>query len=176
MNQQNETINGLHSCQPQNEPKEGQIKSFVVLNMPSKGTKKAWLKIKSESREKGGSPYMILSVQPTGYKDDYGNVSFNLEIEPVDQPQNAPRNVQQASPAHPEPKSDRNGIGYVRERLRQAVALYNECVDQVDANIKPKINDCTAELYQAAIGTLFIWATRAGLEDAMPKAEKEQPF
>ncbi len=77
-----ETINGLHKCQPKNAPEAGTIKNMVVLNMPAKNGKKAWIKIKSEKPEKGGSPYRLLNVEPLGWPpDDYGNIAFNIEVE-----------------------------------------------------------------------------------------------
>ncbi len=85
-----ETIAGLHKCQPKNEPKQGETKNMVVLNMPAKNGKKAWIKIKSEKPEKGGSPYRILTVDKLDWPpDDYGNIAFNLEVEPSSSPQTA---------------------------------------------------------------------------------------
>ena len=65
-----ETINGLHKCQPKNAPEAGTIKNMVVLNMPAKNGKKAWIKIKSEKPEKGGSPYRLLNVEPLDWPPD----------------------------------------------------------------------------------------------------------
>ncbi len=77
-----ETINGLHKCQPKNEPQQGEVKNMVVLNMPAKNGKKAWIKIKSEKPEKGGSPYRLLNVEKLDWPpDDYGNIAFNIEVE-----------------------------------------------------------------------------------------------
>jgi hypothetical protein len=75
-------MTGLHNCKPGNEPMVGQIKTFVVQQMPAANGKKAWTKIKSANAENGGTPYKILSAKPTGHTDSYGNVSFNIEIEP----------------------------------------------------------------------------------------------
>ena len=114
-----ETINGLHVCRPENEPTEGETKRFVVLNMPAKDGKKAWLKIRGPSREQPGSTYRVVTVTPTGWEpDSYGNISFNLEIEPtnevsgtnwdrrdkglhggVEEPQERPAQAPQAPPA-----------------------------------------------------------------------------
>lgn len=81
MNHQ-ETVSGLHKCQPKNAPEAGTIKNMVVLNMPAKNGKKAWIKIKSEKPEKGGSPYRLLNVEPLDWPpDDYGNIAFNIEVE-----------------------------------------------------------------------------------------------
>lgn len=78
-----ETISGLHSCKPGNEPVQGETKTFVIEQHPAKNGKKAWTKIKSAGAKFGGEPYRIISAEPTGFTDDYGNISFNLEIEPA---------------------------------------------------------------------------------------------
>jgi len=75
-------MNGLHSCKPGNEPIVGQVKTFVVIHNPATENKKAWTKIKSASADQGGTPYRITSVTPTGFTDSYGNISFNIDIEP----------------------------------------------------------------------------------------------
>ncbi len=77
-----ETINGLHCCKPGNDPKQGEVKTFIVQQMTSKKGK-PYLKIKAASSENGGTPYRVLSVESTGFVDGYGNNSFNLEIEPA---------------------------------------------------------------------------------------------
>lgn len=96
-----EVISGLHICQPKNVPNAGDTKNFAVLNMPAKGGKKAWIKIKSEPPDKGGSPYRVVAVTPTGWEpDEYGNVALNLEIEAVSAPaprQDAPQRTFTAS-------------------------------------------------------------------------------
>jgi hypothetical protein len=74
-------MNGLHSCKPGNEPVIGQIKTFVVEQRTGKSGK-AYTKITSKGADQGGQPYKILSAKPTGHTDSYGNVSFNIEIEP----------------------------------------------------------------------------------------------
>jgi hypothetical protein len=78
----NETINGLLTVKPGNEPELGAIKTFTWQERTSK-TGKPWVKIKSETEEYGGKPCRIVSAEQTDYKDNYGNLSFNLEIEPV---------------------------------------------------------------------------------------------
>ncbi len=79
------TVNGLHKCQPKNIPEQGETKNMVVVNMPAKGDKKAWIKIKNELPDKGGTPYRILNVQPLDWPpDQYGNVAMNLEVEASD--------------------------------------------------------------------------------------------
>ncbi len=77
-----ETINGLHRCQPKNEPQQGQVKTFLVIHNPAKQGKKPWIAIKSAAEDKGGTPYKVVSVESTGWEpDQYGNQSYNLEIE-----------------------------------------------------------------------------------------------
>jgi hypothetical protein len=81
-------VNGLHSCKPGNEPVVGQVKTFAVIQHPANAQtgKKAWTKIKSASADAGGTPYRITKVSPTGHTDSYGNISFNLDIEPAGTP------------------------------------------------------------------------------------------
>ncbi len=75
-------IQGLHSCKPGNEPVIGETKTFTVENKIGKSGK-PYLKIKSASAERGGTPFRILEAEPTGFTDSYGNLSFNLGIEPA---------------------------------------------------------------------------------------------
>jgi len=75
-------MTGLHSCKPGNEPVVGQVKTFIAEQRVGKSGK-AYTKIKGASVENGGQPYKIVSVDPTGFTDSYGNISFNLEIEPA---------------------------------------------------------------------------------------------
>lgn len=95
-----ETLNGLHSCKPGNDPKVGEVKTFTVAQMTGKSGKQ-YLKIKAESMERGGSPYRILSAEPTGYTDSYGNISFNLEIEPSTVAQHSLQNEPAQAPGTP---------------------------------------------------------------------------
>lgn len=48
------------------------------------------------------------------------------------------------------------GVDEAKAHIMQAVNLYNLCVDAVDTCVKPHIENCSAELYQAAVSTLFI--------------------
>jgi hypothetical protein len=87
-------MNGLHSCKPGNEPVLGQIKTFVVEQRTGKSGK-AYTKITSKGADQGGQPYKILSAKPTGHTDSYGNVSFNIEVEPANGAQPTPQASQQ---------------------------------------------------------------------------------
>lgn len=87
-------MNGLHACKPGNEPQVGQVKTFVVQQMTGRSGK-PYTKIKSANAENGGTSYKITKVFPTGNTDSYGNVSFNIEIEPSNgvNPTPAPKTV-----------------------------------------------------------------------------------
>lgn len=172
-----ETINGLHSCKPGNEPQIGQIKSFVVQHMTSKNGK-PYLKIKSANAENGGTPHRILQAEPTGFTDSYGNVSFNIEIEPAvkggevykssnvavdEQPTMPPqRHVSEVTL-----KSD--GVQETREHLMQSANLYNLCVQAVDKAVAPHVPAVaqTSEQFQAAVASLFIEASRRITDDGV---------
>ena len=113
-----ETINGLYSCKPGNEPQAGQIKTFVVEQRTGKSGK-AYLKIKSAGAEFGGTPFRIVSAEPTGYTDKFGNISFNLEIEPVNGAPPVPEgNEASSTPIKPNPDSD--GIMEAKKHLVQS--------------------------------------------------------
>lgn len=165
-----ETISGLHSCKPANVPVAGDIKTFVIEHRPAKNGKKAWIKIKSATPEYGGTPYRILEAKPTGFTDQHGNIGFNLEIETaVDgggeretssvPTRQKPISGFSAAGRDDPPPSSSNGVDETRKHIMQAVNLYNLCVDAVDKCIKPRIENMDGELYQAAIGTLFIEAS-----------------
>ncbi len=79
-----ETINGLLTTKPTSpKPTEGEIKSFTWQQRTSQKTGKPWIKIKIESEEYGGKPCKIISARQTDFVDAHGNLSFALEIEPV---------------------------------------------------------------------------------------------
>lgn len=137
-----EVICGLHSCKPENVPVEGDVKTFVIEHRPAKNGKKAWIKIKSAGPDYGGEPYLILSASPTGFTDQHGNISFNLEIEPADHPtkgnyppdarydtpEKAARNAPQAPPA------DQNGSEiekYASYSLRVFEAAWEKAGDWI---------------------------------------------
>jgi hypothetical protein len=74
-------IEGLLTQKPGREPAPGETKCFIVENRVSQSGN-PWTKIKNATSDQGGGMYKILSVKPTGHTDSYGNISFNLEIEP----------------------------------------------------------------------------------------------
>ncbi len=192
------TINGLHKCQPKNVPEQGETKNMVVVNMPAKGDKKAWIKISNKKQEEGGSPYRILNVEPLPWEPDtYGNLAFNIEVEAstsapsqvqqlrkivkgepeqgeyFHEPDSDWPEVQQGTQNAPQsPPAHSNGeLDMVRRRLMQAVNLEVLCIRAVDKGIAPHCPEIarTAEFFQSQVASLFIWATRQGLENKMPE-------
>jgi len=65
---------GFHVCKPGNAPTVGQTKSLIVSGD----------RIKSKKAEEGGQNYIIRSaIQRDSYSDSYGNVGYDIEIEPA---------------------------------------------------------------------------------------------
>ena len=167
------TLNGLHSCKPGNEPVIGQIKTFTIEHRPARNGKKAWIKIKSSGEKFGGTPYRIVSTEPTGYTDDYGNISFNLEIEPVNG--GIPKAEQEADaekmfPSKPEGAAD--GIMEAKKHLMQSARLYNLCVDAARTVVEDHAKQfwpdgLGGEMFRTCVSSLFIEATRAGMLEKM---------
>jgi hypothetical protein len=173
INKMTETINGLHSCKPENAPQIGAIKTLIVENRTGKSGK-AYLKIKSASAEMGGQPYRIVSAEKTDYVDIYGNISFNLEIES--------QNGQQAGAVNPTiaGQDSADGVLDTRKHLMQAVNLLRLCVRAVNSGLAPHTPEIaqTAEFFQAQVATLFIEASRSGYVSKMPDKPMpgEEPY
>lgn len=115
-----ETINGLHSCKPGNEPIVGETKTFVVEHRPARNGKKPWIKIRSAGADYGGEPYRILSAEPTGFTDTHGNISFNIEIEPATAAPEASPRAPQSPPAHQNGSEIVKYAAYSRKVFEQA--------------------------------------------------------
>lgn len=182
----NETIEGLHTCKPGNAPSVGQIKSFLVTNEVSTRTGNNWTKIRNETPDKGGKHYRIVSVRPTGRKDERGNVSFNLEIEESGASAPPPQN---SSPAHqndrepastgrPFPPPSQSPLDTPQQHLMRAANLYNLCLACVDTVIRDAMRGRGIDLHehpawmQAITTTLFIQAKDQGYISHM--SDKEQ--
>jgi len=79
-----------------------------------------------------------------------------------------------------DPEDADNGIIEARRHLMQSANLYVLCTHAVDKVIMPELLNSlkTNEIFQAAVSTLYIEASRAGLVDKMPsvpvKAKSEQ--
>ena len=78
----------FHVCKPGNAPVVGQTKSFIISGD----------RIKSKKAEEGGQNYNITSVTPReSYKDSYGNVGYDIEVEPANGQQSTPAPQQRAA-------------------------------------------------------------------------------
>ncbi len=171
-----ETINGLHSCKPGNDPVVGQVKLFVIEHRTGKNNK-PYIKIRSANAENGGTPHRILSAEPTGYTDKYNNVSYNVEVEASS---SAPSAFQQAratmqkplktDPDWPEtersignePESSvhaqqgEDGVTATRKHLMQTSNLMVLCIKAADyvALQLPEVAH-TSEQFAGILGQLF---------------------
>jgi hypothetical protein len=67
-------------------------------------------------------------------------------------------------------KNDEDGVLAARKHIMQAANLYNLCVACVDKVIAPAVPQIaqTSDMFQAAVGTLFIEASRVGFVAKMP--------
>lgn len=185
-----ETISGLHSCKPGNDPVVGQVKLFVIEHRTSKKGK-PYIKIRSANAENGGTPHRILNAEKTDFVDQHQNVSYNLEVEATTaQPsafQTARATMQQGEPheddiqnhaaiaTHSPPPAHPNGedgVTEARKHLMQSCNLLNLCISAVNKAIAPNVPEIaqTSEFFQAQVATLFIEASRAGFVDKMPQA------
>ncbi len=173
-----ETINGLHKCQPKNAPEAGIVKNMIVQNMPAKGDKKAWIKIKSEQPEKGGSPYRILGVEKLAWPPDkYGNLAFNLEVEasssqpstfqqtkaamqgenlPPDARYDTPESAAAFAQSSVHAQQGEDGVMATRKHLMQTSNLMVLCIKAADyvALQLPEVAH-TSEQFASILGQLF---------------------
>ncbi len=175
------TINGLHSCKPGNEPKVGQVKTFVIENRTGKNNK-TYIKIRSANVENGGTPHRILSAEPTGYTDKYNNVSFNLEIEeavgafqqarsamaeddhaPPFKPDSEDRSeYRENAPQSPTARSNGgDGVMETKKHLMRSANLLVLCIRAADKAIAPNVPPIaqTTEFFLATVGKLYIEAS-----------------
>lgn len=139
-------VSGLHTCKPQNSPSVGQVKAFIAEDRGN------WTKLRNPDRKKGeiGAFYRVLKADQTNYKDDHGNISFNLELEETEAPaQQAPPPQQHvAPPPQGYPPANGNGtpaalpapraMDTVEQHVMRSANLYNVCLS-VAATV---IRDC----------------------------------
>ena len=141
-------------------PQPGDIKPYVVSQLTSKSGK-PWTKIKFDSQQ--GQPFKVLSVQGTDYADQYGNVSFNIEIEPAQS--NAPATTRNGVPSVP-----RGTVADTwRQHLMRAANLLSKCHEAAKAVGLTDGEDARS---------LFIDASRAGFIPQMPAkpfADESEP-
>jgi hypothetical protein len=146
------TYNGLLKQRPTSPaPRVGEQRYFSWQERTGKSGK-PYTHVKNEQAEYGGQLCEIISAEQTDFKDAHGNVSFNVEF----------------SPLKPDELLD------ARQHIMQAANLYVMCLDCVNNFIGAHIETfgngslLTAEMFQAAVGTLFIEASRAGYVSRMP--------
>ncbi len=121
-----QTISGLHTCKKGNEPKAGDVKTFVIEHKTGKSGK-PYIKIKSAGADYGGTPHRIVSASQTDFVDAHGNLSFNLEVEaagdsaesgPRQAPQSPPQRQNQPQASRPQPEPE-NALRALMEKLGQ---------------------------------------------------------
>lgn len=128
---------------------------------------KPYIKIKNDTEEYGGKLCSIIDAEKTDFVDKHGNVSYNVGFEPVNPNGDTPRKPSElrrvmkqdddfVPMTHGSKGEALPGVDEAKAHIMQAVNLYNLCVDAVDTCVKPHIENCSAELYQAAVSTLFI--------------------
>ena len=128
------------------------MKPYVVSQLTSKAGK-PWTKIKFDAQN--GQMHKVLSVRKNDYADAYGNVSYNLEIEPSESvlrhssPVQNGRSVAQAT-----------NVGDTwRQHLMRAANLLAKCHEAAKAVGLTEGEDARS---------LFIDASRNGYIAAMP--------
>ncbi len=160
-----ETVTGLLSVKPGNEPKVGETRTFVIEHRTSlKG--KPYIKIKGAGPDYGGERYKILSAERTDYQDAHGNLSFNVEIEKAEE---APRQTAGTPETnHVAKKTDAHladgGVNETRRHLMQSANLYCLVLDAVEKVIevhakKTWPEGLGGEMFRTTVSTLFIEAS-----------------
>ena len=165
------TTKGFHVCKAGNAPVVGQTKSLIVSGD----------RIKSKKVEQGGQNYTIVSVIPReSYKDSYGNVGYDIEIEPA--------NGQQSTQAPAQQRGGVSGTGMSKDE-------YWTRKEERDIEASQRMNRSHAQdmalQYFAMIGgfgdknptealrTMTDWFQRDSwrtAEQASPKQESEDVF
>jgi hypothetical protein len=128
--------------------------------------------LKKEIRNKNGNKYESVKVDDRAkVKVLNGETSRNekpISGEPSQDLGYDPAEFQESSVHAP---NGNGGVTDARKHLCQAANLYNLCVACVDTMIAPGMPPIaqTSEQFQAAVGTLFIEASRAGYVQKMPE-------
>ena len=178
----NEITRGLHTCKPQNTPRVGQVKSFL-LETKNPGTDKEWIKIRNVKPEEG-SYFSIVSVEKTNWSDERGNISFNLEIEPASAPEGTtfPKTSQQSSGnGSPARSTPAGGSDSVEQHIARSANLYALAFRKAATHIRDTAQRLNIELSPSDIKeiatTLYIDAKNNGFISHMPDTEqKKEPF
>ncbi len=144
-----ETINGLLTQKPTSPPPAiGDIRTYAWEQRISQKTGKPWIKIKSETSEYGGKPCKIISARQTDFVDAHGNLSFNLEIEPVNgAPAHQERPVAAGTvlPYGSPPPSAAKPYSALDERQRAIIRQHSQSMAIETLKLKVTLNELTAE-------------------------------
>lgn len=157
----NTIINGLLIQKAASPPPEAGEERWFSWEQRQGKSGKPYIKIKNESKEYGGKLCTVIDAEKTDFVDSHGNVSFNVGFEPKD--------TDEIPMSHDAKGAPLAGVDEAKKHLTQAANLYNLCADKVNEVIQPNIEGMTPDLYQAAVGTLFIEASRAGFVTMMPE-------
>jgi hypothetical protein len=145
-------MNGLHVCKAGNAPQVGQVKSFVVTGD----------RIKSKPMDQGGQNYTITKVsQSDTYKDAYGNLGFNLEIEP-----------QNGSGPTPAPRQQAASAGWSDDRSNRIERQHSQSVAVAYATLKG-MSDITSDQLVALIDWFHRDVSR--MPTTVKKTESPEP-
>jgi len=147
----------------------GMVKgSYVKNNEEGKPVRKHTLEIRANQvkitapggGENNATPKYHDRMTPEGHADEMPKADPDWPEAPV----NAPESSVQRPNGNP-------GVTDARKHLCQAANLYNLCVKCVNAMIADELPEVarTSEQFQAAVGTLFIEASRAGYVQKMPE-------
>ncbi len=154
-----ETVSGLHSCKPGNDPVVGQVKLFVIENRKGKSGK-PYIKIRSANAENGGTPHRILNAEKTDFVDQHGNISFNLEVEASSSPPSAFQHTKaamQQGTEHPfgdanptdygndTPQSPPQRFSMLDERQRAIIRQHSQSMALEVLKLKVTLNELTVE-------------------------------
>ena len=165
----NDKISGL--LRQKGDSPVPQVGSHIRLKWEQKTGKsgRPWIKVNNAKQDEG-QLCQINGINKTDQApDSYGNVSYNVEFTPIYGAFAEAKAQMQGAPQDGslEPV---DGIQDARRHLMKAANLYNLCVNCVNNAVAPYVPQVaqTSEMFQAAVGTLFIEASRAGYVDKMP--------
>ncbi len=180
-----ETLNGLLSVKPGNEPHVGEVRNLSWEHRTSKSGK-PWIKIKNAGPDFGGTPYRILVAEKTDFVDQHGNLSFRVEIEATQSKSmelGTPSAIAGLSTPPPErpatasgsPAKSSNGgegVNETRKHLMQSANLYNLVLDAVEKVIEPHARKTWAEglggeMFRTTVSSLFIEASHKRTNDGV---------
>ena len=174
----NDKISGL--LRQKGDSPVPQVGAHIRLKWEQKTGKsgRPWIKVNNAKQDEG-QLCQINGINKTDQApDSYGNVSYNIEFTPIYGAFAEAKAQMQGAPPNNEYPPDHvqvvDGVQDARRHLMKAANLYNLCVNCINNAVAPYVPQVgqTSEMFQAAVGTLFIEASRAGYVDKMP----DKPF